>query len=172
MNYSSSQWNVFTNFLKYWKNECYALRDLVPFAQFKKVENTHWGVLLLVLKVALLHGCFSCFLKLYKWYQIVQSVSNECFLKLNIFKKFRIKSEICLQLLFLSYSWKCAIASWSTCFWGGVTEKQELLVSFVMNCTWALFKTCNSRYIFYLCYCVANTNGKVIKDMQSFLPEN
>ena len=27
---------------------CDALRDLVPFAQFKKRENTHGGVLLLV----------------------------------------------------------------------------------------------------------------------------
>ena len=50
---------------------CDALRDFVPFAQFKKCENTHAGVLLLVsfrpnpatfLKVTLLHGCFSRFL--------------------------------------------------------------------------------------------------------------
>ena len=46
------------------------LRDLVPFAQFKKRENTHGGALLLVklqtkacnfTKVTPLHGCFSCF---------------------------------------------------------------------------------------------------------------
>ena len=51
---------------------CDALRDLVPFVQFKKLEYTHEGVLLLVklhaksfttlLKVTLLHGCFSRFL--------------------------------------------------------------------------------------------------------------
>ena len=45
-----------------------ALRNLVPFAQFKKRENIHGGVLLLVklqatlLKVTLLIGCFSRFL--------------------------------------------------------------------------------------------------------------
>ena len=39
------------------------LRDLVPFVQFKYVKNIHGGVLLLVLKVTLLHGCFSRFLK-------------------------------------------------------------------------------------------------------------
>ena len=46
------------------------LRDLVPFAQFKKRENTHGGALLLVklqtkacnfTKVTPRHGCFSCF---------------------------------------------------------------------------------------------------------------
>ena len=50
---------------------CDVLRDLVPFAQVKKRENTHTGVLLLVsyrlkpatlLKVTVLHGCFSSFL--------------------------------------------------------------------------------------------------------------
>ena len=48
-----------------------ALRDLLPFVQIKNMRNTHGGVLLLVscrlqsstlLKVTLLHGCFSCFL--------------------------------------------------------------------------------------------------------------
>ena len=43
------------------------MHDLVPFVQFKNVKNTHGGVLLLVypatlLKVTLLHGCFSDFL--------------------------------------------------------------------------------------------------------------
>ena len=41
---------------------CDVLHDLVPFAQVKKRENTHTGVLLLVLKVTVLHGCFSSFL--------------------------------------------------------------------------------------------------------------
>ena len=48
-------WNIKTTFYD-------ALRDLVPFEQFKYVKNTHGGVLLLVLKVTLLHGCFSRFL--------------------------------------------------------------------------------------------------------------
>ena len=45
-----------------------ALNDLVPLAQFKNVKNTRRGVLLLVklqatlLKLTLLHGCFSRFL--------------------------------------------------------------------------------------------------------------
>ena len=44
---------------------CNALCDLVPFVQFKKRKNTHRGVLLhpaTLLKVSLLHGCFSRFL--------------------------------------------------------------------------------------------------------------
>ena len=50
--------------------------------KLKNVENTHRGVLLLVklqtwsLKMlALLHRCFSRFLKLYKWYQIAQNIT-------------------------------------------------------------------------------------------------
>ena len=56
--------------LEYWHDcvSCDALHDLVPFVQFKKRKNTHWGVLLL--KVTLLHGCFSRFLKMHKWCQI------------------------------------------------------------------------------------------------------
>ena len=42
---------------------CDALRDLVPFAQFKKRENTHGGV-------------FFTFLKLRKWYQVVQNITH------------------------------------------------------------------------------------------------
>ena len=38
------------------------LHDLVLFVQSKDVKNTHGGVLLLLLKVTLLHGCFSRFL--------------------------------------------------------------------------------------------------------------
>ena len=43
---------------------CDVLRDLVPFAQFKNMKNTHGGVLLLVKLQAktLLHGSFSRFL--------------------------------------------------------------------------------------------------------------
>ena len=53
------------------RHKCGALRDLVLFAQFKKYENTHGGVLILVklqaeafttlLKLTLLHGCVSSF---------------------------------------------------------------------------------------------------------------
>ena len=38
---------------------CDALRDLVPFVQFKKLKSTPGGV-------------FFTFFKLYKWYQIAQ----------------------------------------------------------------------------------------------------
>ena len=38
------------------------LRDLVQLLQFKKREKHPWRSVTLKLKVALLHGCFSCFL--------------------------------------------------------------------------------------------------------------
>ena len=44
------------------RNKCDVLGDLVPFVQFKKRENSHGGVLTLVLKLLLFHGCFSRFL--------------------------------------------------------------------------------------------------------------
>ena len=37
----------------------------------KNVENTHGGVLILIL----LHWCFSRFFKLYKWYQTAQRIT-------------------------------------------------------------------------------------------------
>ena len=49
----------------------------------KNVKSTHGGLLLLadfrletatLLKVTLVHGCFSRFFKLYKWYKIAQSI--------------------------------------------------------------------------------------------------
>ena len=53
---------------------CDTLRDLVPFVQFKKRENTHGGVL--PLKKLQTPPCvFLVFIKLHKWYQITQSVS-------------------------------------------------------------------------------------------------
>ena len=44
---------------------CDVLHDLVPFVQFKKHEKHQWRnftVSKVLLKVKLLHGCFSCFL--------------------------------------------------------------------------------------------------------------
>ena len=38
-----------------------ALRDLVPFAQFKKREKLPWRSVTFLLKVTLLYGCFSSF---------------------------------------------------------------------------------------------------------------
>ena len=38
------------------------------------MKSTHRGVLLLVLKVTLFHGCFHVF-KFYKWYQIAQNIT-------------------------------------------------------------------------------------------------
>ena len=61
-----------------------ALRDFVPFVQFKKRENTHRGVLLLVKGQALACNFTKSnnppwmlfkFFKLYKWYQIRQSIT-------------------------------------------------------------------------------------------------
>ena len=53
-----------------------ALRDLVPFVQFKKRENTHGGVLILeacnFAKINTLPWVFFMFFKLCKWYQIAQ----------------------------------------------------------------------------------------------------
>ena len=56
---------------------CNALRDLLPFVQFQKLEKHAWKSVTFskVLLVTLLHGCFSRLLKLYKWYQITQSIS-------------------------------------------------------------------------------------------------
>ena len=53
-------------------NICDASLNLVPFAQFQRHKETLVGVLLLTLTH--FHGCFT-FFKLYKWYQIAQSVS-------------------------------------------------------------------------------------------------
>ena len=53
-----------------------ALRDLVPFNNFLKSENTHGGVLLqFYLKYHSSMGIFFTFFKFYIWYQIAQSVS-------------------------------------------------------------------------------------------------
>ena len=51
-------------FFAFWLSvfQCDASRDLVPFVQFKTVKKTHAGVLATLLKVTLLHGCFSRFL--------------------------------------------------------------------------------------------------------------
>ena len=59
------------------KNICDALRDLVPFVQFKNAKNTNGGVLLLVNLQALAcnfaksithRWVFFTFFKLYEWY--------------------------------------------------------------------------------------------------------
>ena len=66
---------------------CDALPHLVPFVQFKKRESTHGRVLVLVnlqasacsfTKSITLPWVFFTFFKLYKWYQIAQSVSYGC----------------------------------------------------------------------------------------------
>ena len=44
-----------------------ALRDFVPFVQFKNLKNSHGGVLLFV-------NLTLTFLKLYRWYQIAQCI--------------------------------------------------------------------------------------------------
>ena len=54
---------------------CDALCDLVSFVQFKKRENTHGGVLLLVKLQVFSFMDFLTFFKLYKWYQIAKSIT-------------------------------------------------------------------------------------------------
>ena len=51
------------------------MRSLVPFVQFQKLESTHAGMLLLILKFTIPHGCFHMFFKLCKWHQIPQSIT-------------------------------------------------------------------------------------------------
>ena len=57
---------------------CHALRDLVPFAQFK-VKSTHGGVLILKFsinfKINTLPWVFFTFFQLYEWYQIAQRIT-------------------------------------------------------------------------------------------------
>ena len=54
---------------------CDALHDLVSFVQFKKnMKNAYGGVLLLVKSNTPLWAFFT-FFKLYKWYQIAQSIT-------------------------------------------------------------------------------------------------
>ena len=55
---------------------CDALRDLVPFDQFKKREKYSWRSVTFSKKVTLPMVSFSRFLNLYKWYQIAQ----KCFI--------------------------------------------------------------------------------------------
>ena len=50
---------------------CDTLRDLVVFVRLKKRENTHGKVLL----SKTTQWVFSSFFKLYKWYQIAQSIT-------------------------------------------------------------------------------------------------
>ena len=54
------------------EDKCDALRDLVPFVQFKKCEKHLWRSVTFqaatLLKTILFHGSF----KLYKWCQIAQ----------------------------------------------------------------------------------------------------
>ena len=52
------------------KRICGTLRDLVPFVQFTKRENTHGGV-----RTNTPPWLFFTFFKLYKWYQIAQRVT-------------------------------------------------------------------------------------------------
>ena len=67
--------------------------DWVPFVQFKKRENTHGGVLLLVQLQVL--ACnfnnsditprvFFTFFELYIWYQIAQSLSHICMSEIDL----------------------------------------------------------------------------------------
>ena len=72
--------------------------------KLKIVKNTDGEVVLFLnleaVKEALLHGCFSCFFKLYEWYKIVQSITNPAgiyLLKVNNGST-RTRCEICSKL--------------------------------------------------------------------------
>ena len=52
------------------------LHDLVFFLQFKKREKHPWGSVTFSTKSNTLPWVFFTFLKLYKWYQIVQRITT------------------------------------------------------------------------------------------------
>ena len=64
--------------------KCNVLGELVPFVQFKKVKNTHGGVVLSVklqdflacnlTKIITPAWLFLTFFKFYKWYQLAESI--------------------------------------------------------------------------------------------------
>ena len=64
------------------QNRCCALRDLVSFVQFKKRENTRGEVLDINTPLWM----FFMFLKLYKWYQIPQRITDGLFFFIQNFK--------------------------------------------------------------------------------------
>ena len=94
LSYTESQnlisWNSsFSELLVLFRKICDALRDLITFVQFKNVKNTHGGVLLLVnAKINTPLWVFSEFLKLQKWYQILQLITN-----ISVGKGYRKKSR-------------------------------------------------------------------------------
>ena len=61
-------------------HKCDALRDLVPLYNLTNVKNTYGGMLLTVKLQATKSNTppwvFFTFFKLYKWYQIAQSITN------------------------------------------------------------------------------------------------
>ena len=54
-----------------------ALRDLVPFVQFKKREKHPWRSVTFSTKSNTPPWVFFTFFKLYKWYQIAQNIKSE-----------------------------------------------------------------------------------------------
>ena len=82
-NYYTVDSTTYINLVDLEKNcisiKCDALRDLVPFAQFKNRENTHRRVTLLAsnfTKSITFPWVSFRFLKLYRWCQIAQSITN------------------------------------------------------------------------------------------------
>ena len=68
-------WYHFYNLKHSWRSVTFSKIDLVPFVQFKKREKHSWKSVTFS-SLQLLHGYFSRFLKLYKWYRIAQSIKN------------------------------------------------------------------------------------------------
>ena len=83
--YQKTYWKRNPEITKYFSTKCDALRDLVPFAQFKKRENHPWGSVnfskvagwsLQLFKINTPPWVFFTLLKLCKWYQIAQRTTN------------------------------------------------------------------------------------------------
>ena len=83
--YQKTYWKRNPEITKYFSTKCDALRDLVPFAQFKKRENNPWGSVnfskvagwsLQLFKINTPPWVFFTLLKLSKWYQIAQRTTN------------------------------------------------------------------------------------------------
>ena len=88
---------------------CTALSDMVPFVQLKNVKSKHGGLLLLLKFQTSVCNCTKSnsslwvlftFIKLYKWYQITQSISFEEIYSANL--EWRISFKCSFPLKYTS----------------------------------------------------------------------
>ena len=73
---------------------CGALRDLVPFVQFKKREKHPWSSVNFS-KINTPPWLFFTFFKLQKWYQIAQRITNVLF----IYHRITLNKKVTCSLL-------------------------------------------------------------------------